>query len=156
MDIVLLTIGKTNTNYIQTGIDEYLKRLKRYVNFSIHQIPDIRKGGLSEQMQKVKEGETILSFLNNSDRLVLLDERGTEYTSEDYAEWLQKRMASGLKRLVFCIGGPYGFSEDVYARANEMISLSKMTFNHEMVRLFFTEQLYRGFTILRGEPYHHS
>lgn len=156
MDIVLLTIGKTNTGYIQSGIDEYLKRLKRYVNFSIQQLPDIRKGGFTEQQQKVKEGESILAFLNSSDRLVLLDERGSQYTSEQYAEWLQKRMASGLKRLVFCIGGPYGFSEDVYSRANEMISLSKMTFNHEMVRLFFTEQLYRGFTILRGEPYHHS
>lgn len=157
MDIVLMAVGRTSTGYVREGISEYAGRLKHYVSFTFAEIPDLRNTrSLSEERQKEEEGKLILSRLQTSDYVVLLDERGKEFTSVEFSEFMQKQMLSGRKRLVFIIGGPYGFSANVYSRGNYQLSLSKMTFNHEMVRLFFTEQIYRAFTILRGEPYHHS
>lgn len=157
MDIVLLVVGKTTSKYIIEGISEYIKRLKRYIPYEICELPDARRAGkISQAEQKDAEGELILRKLNDSDMVILLDERGTQYTSREFASYLERAMGSGRKRLVFIVGGPYGFSEAVYARANGLISLSKMTFNHEMVRLFFTEQIYRGISILHGLPYHHD
>lgn len=157
MDLQLLTIGRTQTPCIKTGIDEYLGRLKRYVPFNIETIPDVKRTKTTtEEMLKEEEGKAILSRVDKSDLLILLDERGEQLTSMQFSDWIQKKMASGRKRLIFSIGGPYGFSKDVYARADGKISLSRMTFNHEMVRLFFVEQVYRAMTILRGEPYHHE
>lgn len=157
MDILLITVGKTTTDYIQTGIDEYCKRLKRYIQFSIKCLPDIKNSRkLTESQQKIEEGKTILSELSVSDFVVLLDERGEMMTSRVFSEFIQKGMLGGKKRMVFIVGGPYGFSQDVYSRANSKLSFSKMTFSHEMIRLFFTEQVYRAMTILKGEPYHHD
>lgn len=157
MRITLAVIGKTEVGYIRQGIEEYVKRLQHYVTFNIQYIGDVKgTRNMSEAQQKVAEGKQLLSALESSDHVVLLDEHGTERTSIDYSQWLQRRMASGSKRLVFVVGGPYGFSQEVYDRANEKISLSKMTFPHELVRLVFVEQLYRAFTILRHEPYHHE
>lgn len=157
MEILLLTVGKTTQKYIREGIDEYLKRLKRYITYRIVSIPDIRTSrAITPELQKIKEGEAILDFLSPSDHCILLDEHGKEYTSSDFASALEKIMASGKKRAVFVVGGPYGFSENVYSRADAKVSISRMTFTHEMVRLFFTEQVYRAMTILRGEPYHHE
>lgn len=157
MKITLAVIGKTEVGFVRQGIEEYLKRLKHYVTFDIQYVGDVRNTrNMSEAQQKVAEGRALLTTLDNGDHVVLLDEHGTERTSIDYSQWLQRRIASGSKRLVFVIGGPYGFSQDVYDRANEKISLSKMTFPHELVRLIFVEQLYRAFTILRHEPYHHE
>lgn len=157
MEITLLTIGKTSTGYIQTGIDEYCKRLRRYVPFTIKCLPDIKNTrSMSEPQQKAAEGSLILNELSSSDLAVLLDERGEMPTSRGFSEFLQKGMASGRKRMVFVVGGPYGFSPEVYARADAKLSFSRMTFSHEMIRLFFTEQVYRAMTILKGEPYHHD
>lgn len=157
MDIELLTVGKTTIGFVADAIAEYEKRLKRYIPFRINSIPDIRNTrSLTEEKQKQAEGEQILQRILPSDHVVLLDERGKEYTSIEFADFLQKQMLSGKKRIVFVVGGPYGFSAEVYERANSKLSLSKMTFNHEMVRAFFTEQVYRAMTILRGEPYHHE
>lgn len=156
MNVKLLCVGKTDNKQLQLLIDEYCKRLNFYVNFSIEIIPDIRKAKhLSEQVQKNKEGDLILSKVGSSDYLVLLDEKGSSFSSVDFSKYLQKKMNSGIKTLSFVIGGPFGFSEAVYTKAQSKISLSPMTFSHQMVRLFITEQLYRGFTILKGEPYHH-
>ncbi|MGA9589097.1 MAG: 23S rRNA (pseudouridine(1915)-N(3))-methyltransferase RlmH [Salegentibacter sp.] len=156
MTIKLLCIGKTDNGELQQLLDVYIKRLQFYTKFDLEIIPDLKKAkNLDENQQKSKEGELILAKLQNSDFVVLLDENGKQFSSEAFAEYLQKRMNSGLKQLVFLIGGPYGFSEEVYKRADAKISLSKMTFSHQMVRLFFTEQIYRGFTILKNEPYHH-
>lgn len=157
MELVLLAIGKTSTPYIIKGIEEYCSRLMRYVDFSFICLPDVRASkSMPEAEQKTREGREILQFLKNSDYVALLDERGKEMTSKDFAFHLEKRMASGRKRLVFVVGGPYGFSAEAYARADEQLSLSRMTFSHEMVRLFMVEQIYRAMTILRGEPYHHE
>lgn len=157
MNIVLLTVGKTRTPYVAEGIDEYLKRLRRYVPYEIMEIPDVKNAGkISREEQKEAEGNLILAALSSSDHLMLLDERGRQYTSLEFSSRLQGIMASGKKRLVMAVGGPYGFSQAVYSRANELLSLSKMTFNHEMVRLFITEQVYRAMSILRGDPYHHE
>ncbi len=157
MKITLAVIGKTEVGFVRQGIEDYVKRLQHYVTFNIQYISDVKgTRNMSEERQKVAEGKALLASLETSDHVVLLDEHGTERTSMDFSQWLQRRMASGCKRLVFVVGGPYGFSQDVYARANEKISLSKMTFPHELVRLIFVEQLYRGFTILRHEPYHHE
>lgn len=157
MDIELLTVGKTTTSYINQGIEEYCKRLRHYIPYRITSIPDIRNTSkMSEQNQKQAEGVSILSKLSASDQVILLDERGKEMTSMEFSAFMQRLMLGGKKRAVFIVGGPYGFSEEVYARADNKISLSKMTFSHEMVRLFFTEQVYRAMTILRGEPYHHE
>jgi 23S rRNA (pseudouridine1915-N3)-methyltransferase len=157
MQIKLLAIGKTDHAAIQILVEEYSKRLGFYIRFEFEQIPDLKNSkGLSEQVQKEKEGALILKKIQASDELILLDEQGKQYSSMDFSDYLQKKMNAGLKQLVFVIGGPYGFSPEVYQRANGKISLSKMTFSHQMVRVFFIEQLYRSFTILRNEPYHHQ
>ena len=157
MKIKLAVIGKTSIGYLKQGIDEYIKRLKHYVPFEIKYIDDIKNTkNISEDQQKRTEGAKILSLLDKSDFVVLLDEHGKEYTSMQYSSYIQKRMLSGAKKVVFVIGGPYGFSQEVYDRANDKISFSKMTFNHEMIRLIFTEQLYRAYTIINHEPYHHE
>jgi 23S rRNA (pseudouridine1915-N3)-methyltransferase len=156
MTIKLLAIGKTDHKALQSLIEDYQKRLNFYVKFHFEIIPDIKKAkNLSEDQQKQKEGELILNSLNSSDVLILLDEKGKQLDSVFFSNYLQKHMNSGIKQLVFVIGGPYGFSENVHNFAHGKLSLSKMTFSHQMVRLFFIEQLYRGFTILRNEPYHH-
>ncbi|MFK7812326.1 MAG: 23S rRNA (pseudouridine(1915)-N(3))-methyltransferase RlmH [Maribacter sp.] len=156
MNIKLLTIGKTDNKALQQLIAEYENRLKHYVKFELEIIPDLKNAkNLSEAQQKEKEGELILKKLNATDVLVLLDENGKQYSSIDFSNYLQKKMNSGMKQLVFVIGGPYGFSESVYQKAQGKISLSKMTFSHQMVRLFIVEQVYRAFTILKNEPYHH-
>ncbi|WP_418509728.1 23S rRNA (pseudouridine(1915)-N(3))-methyltransferase RlmH [Corallibacter sp.] len=156
MTIKLLAIGKTDNKQLQSLIDDYQKRLGFYIKFEFEIIPDIKNSkNLSEAQQKQKEGELILSKLNATETLILLDENGKQYDSVAFANYLQKHMNSGIKQLVFVIGGPYGFSEDVYNKSQGKISLSKMTFSHQMIRLFIIEQLYRGFTILRNEPYHH-
>lgn len=155
MDIILLSIGKISFKWIQQGIDEYEKRIKRYLPFTAKILPDIRKGSLSPSSQKEEEGKLILKELSGSDMVILLDERGQEFSSVEFAGKIDKIMLSGRKRLIFIIGGPYGFSENVYQRADFLIALSKMTFTHEMAKLILTEQLYRAMTILKGEPYHH-
>ena len=156
MTIKLIAIGKTDNTDLQSLMDDYIKRLGFYIKFSMDIIPDIKNvKNLSEEQQKQKEGELILSKLNATDILILLDENGKQFDSVNFSEYLQKHMNSGIKQLVFAIGGPYGFSKDVYNKSNGKVSLSKMTFSHQMIRLFFIEQLYRGFTILRNEPYHH-
>jgi len=156
MTIKLIAIGKTDNKQLQQLIDIYQKRLSFYIKFSFDIIPDIKNvKHLSEAQQKQKEGELILSKVSASDILMLLDENGKQFNSIDFSNYLQKQMNSGIKQLVFVIGGPYGFSEEVYNKAKSKIALSKMTFSHQMVRLFFIEQLYRGFTILKNEPYHH-
>ena len=157
MTIKLLTIGKTDDVSLQELIDTYVSRLGFYNKFELEIIPDLKKTkNLDVQQQKSAEGKLILSKVTPSDFLVLLDENGKQYSSEGFSEYIQKRLNSGMKQLIFVVGGPYGFSEEVYARANNKISLSKMTFSHQMVRLFFVEQLYRAFTILKNEPYHHK
>ena len=157
MKIKLIVIGKTDRQDLQQMIDEYCKRVGHYCPFEFEIIPDIKKAKkASELEQKRLEGTEIMKRVSSSDHLVLLDERGKEFTSVGFSKYIQKKMNSGLRNLLFVIGGPYGFSEEIYERANEKISLSKMTFSHQMVRLFFTEQLYRAFTIIRNEPYHHQ
>ncbi|WP_010522255.1 23S rRNA (pseudouridine(1915)-N(3))-methyltransferase RlmH [Aquimarina agarivorans] len=156
MTITLLAIGKTDNLHLIQLIEDYKKRLSFYIKFNFEIIPDLKKvKNLSEAQQKDKEGELILKKITTADTLILLDENGKQYNSIDFSKHLQKHMNSGIKNLFFVIGGPYGFNEKVYYRANGKISLSKMTFSHQMVRLFFIEQLYRGFTILKNEPYHH-
>lgn len=157
MTIKLLGIGKTDDPALQNLTEMYIKRLGFYNRFAFELIPDIKNSkNLDENQQKQKEGELLLNKVVASDFVVLLDENGKQYSSEAFSEFIQKRLNSGLKQLVFIVGGPYGFSEDVYKRANAKLSLSKMTFSHQMVRLFFVEQLYRAFTILKNEPYHHK
>lgn len=157
MNIKLLAIGKTDNKALQQLIDDYSKRLSFYVRFDIDIIPDIKNvKNLSEAQQKEKEGQLILSRLAPTDQLILLDENGKTFSSVTFANEIQKKMNSGVKTLVFAIGGPYGFSNAVYEQAKGKISLSLMTFSHQMVRLFFIEQVYRGFTILKNEPYHHQ
>jgi len=157
MTIKLLAIGKTDSPELQTLIADYSNRLGYYIPFSVEIIPDIKNTkSFTEAQQKEKEGGLILKKIRSSDVLVLLDERGKQYSSLDFSAYLQKQMNSGLKLLVFVIGGPYGFSKAVQQKAQGMISLSKMTFSHQMVRLFFVEQLYRACTILKNEPYHHQ
>jgi 23S rRNA (pseudouridine1915-N3)-methyltransferase len=157
MNIKLIAIGKTDNKSLQSLIDDYTKRLSFYIKFELEIIPDIKNvKNLSEAQQKDKEGELILSKLAATDQLVLLDENGTTFSSIEFSDYLQKKMNAGIKTVVFAIGGPYGFSEEIYKKAQGKISLSAMTFSHQMVRLFVIEQLYRGFTILKNEPYHHQ
>ena len=157
MNCELIVVGKTDMKEVEALVTMYTKRLNHYVRFAITTIADIRNTKkLSEAEQKRLEGEAILRLLNDSDHVTLLDEHGAELRSIEFAELVQRRMLSGVKRLVFVIGGPYGFSDAVYARANSKLSLSKMTFSHQIVRAIFTEQLYRAFTILKNEPYHHE
>jgi 23S rRNA (pseudouridine1915-N3)-methyltransferase len=157
MKIKLLAIGKTDDKNLLKLIETYQIRVKHYIKFEISIIPDIKNvKNLSEKQQKEKEGELILKQLQPTDELVLLDEKGKDFRSLEFAKYLQKKMNSGIKQLVIVIGGPYGFSDEVYKKSNGKISLSKMTFSHQMIRLFVVEQLYRGFTILKNEPYHHE
>ena len=157
MRITLIAVGKTIKSFLIEGEVTYEKRLKHYIGFDEIIIPELKKASkLSENQIKDKEGKLILEKVEKSDWLILLDENGKEFSSINFSQFLQKQMNSGVKRVVFVIGGAYGFSEDVYKTANQKISLSKMTFSHQMVRMIFKEQLYRGFTILKGEPYHHE
>jgi 23S rRNA (pseudouridine1915-N3)-methyltransferase len=157
MKVTLLVVGKTDDRYIKEGIEQYAKRLKHYADFSIEIIPDIKKTkNTTTEIQKAKEGELILSKWAPAKAFHLFDERGKTYTSKEFARFLEKKMLSGIKELIFVIGGPYGFSEEVYKKADSKISLSRMTFSHQLARLLCTEQLYRAFTILKGEPYHHD
>ncbi len=157
MTIKLICIGKTDNSALQSLIEEYAKRLGFYIKFELELISDLKKTkNLSEAQQKEKEGDLILAKISASDVLILLDENGKQFNSVSFADYLQKHMNSGIKNLAFVIGGPYGFSDAVYAKSSGKLSLSKMTFSHQMVRLFFIEQLYRGFTILKNEPYHHK
>jgi 23S rRNA (pseudouridine1915-N3)-methyltransferase len=157
MKIKLLLIGKTDSDILGKGINDYVNRLKHYIPFEMAIIPDLKNTkSLSEEQQKQKEGELILNFIKSGDFVVLLDEKGKEYSSIDFSGFIEKQMISGLKNLIFIVGGPYGFSDEVYKKCNLKISLSRMTFSHQMVRLIFTEQLYRAMTIIKGEPYHHQ
>lgn len=157
MKITLLVTGKTEEKYLLEGIEKYLSRLKHYIGFNMVTIPEIKNTkNLSEAQQKSKEAELILKQVSNPDMVILLDEKGKRYTSVLFASYLNKQMIGSVQHMVFVIGGPYGFDESVYKRANGSISLSEMTFSHQMVRLFFVEQLYRAFSILKGEPYHHE
>lgn len=157
MTIQLLAIGKTDSKEMQQLIGIYEQRLQHYTRFELEVIPDLKKTkNLDPATFREKEGEAILKKLKPTDVLVLLDERGKSYTSVGFSEFLQQQMNAGVKRLVFCIGGAYGFSDAVYAKARFKLSLSKMTFSHQMVRLFAAEQIYRAFTILRNEPYHNQ
>lgn len=157
MKTCLLVIGKTDAAYVREGIAEYEKRLTRYMPYEMKVLPDVKNArNMTESLQKEKEAELINGQLQGGDWVVLLDEKGRQYTSVEFAEFLAQKMLSGIKRLVFVVGGPYGFADSVYQRANEKISLSKMTFSHQMVRMIFAEQIYRAMTILKGEPYHHD
>ena len=157
MKIVLLVVGKTVGKELMTLISDYAGRVTHYIPFEMVTIPELKNTkSLSVEQQKQTEGELIMKQLQSSDYVVLLDERGKEMRSVDFAEWVEKRQQTVGKRLVFIIGGPYGFSKDVYDRKQEMLSVSKMTFSHQMIRLIFTEQLYRAMTIIKNEPYHHE
>lgn len=157
MKAELLVIGKTDSNIIRDGIEVYKKRLVHYLPYEMKVIPDIKNTkNMSVDQQKTKEGSLILDNLSSSDFVVLLDEKGKEFTSVGFSSFIEQKMITGIKKVVFIIGGPYGFSQDVYNRANSKLSLSKMTFSHQMVRMIFTEQLYRAMTIIKGEPYHHE
>ena len=157
MKINLLVVGKTEDKYLIEGIEKYLSRLKHHIGFTIVVIPDVKNTkNLTEAQQKTKEAELILKQISNPDTVILMDEKGKKYTSVQFSDYLNKQMIGSVQQLTFIIGGPYGFDESVYKRANGSISLSDMTFSHQMVRLFFVEQLYRAFSILKGEPYHHE
>lgn len=157
MKITLLAIGKTNAKYLQEGIEQYIKRLSHYIPFEFKILPDVKTTkGLTQEKQKEMEGQMFLNCIQSGDVVVLLDEKGKEMTSREFSVYLDKKMVTVAKNLIFVIGGPYGFSQEMYNRANEKLSLSKMTFSHEMIRMFFIEQIYRAMTILKGEPYHHD
>lgn len=157
MKIALLMVGKTTESYYIQAIDEYVGRLKHYISFELEVIPELKNTkSLQPEQQKEREGELIKKSLKPGDYIVLLDEKGKEFTSVGFSNYIEKKQHTVSKRLVFVIGGPYGFSNDIYELSNEKISLSKMTFSHQMIRLLFVEQLYRAMTILNGEPYHHE
>ena len=157
MKIVLLTVGKTDVSWVKSGLDVYASRLKHYIPFDISEIPELKNASaLSKDQIKRKEGELILKNLKPSDDVILLDEHGKEYRSLEFAQELEKKLSRGGKDVIFVIGGAYGFSEAVYERADGKLSLSKMTYSHQLVRTIFAEQLYRAFTIMKGEPYHHE
>lgn len=157
MEICILNLGKFATNWIKDGFVQYQSRILRYIKFTEIIIPDLRNTkSLSKEIIKEEEGKEILKQILPSDFVVLMDERGSEYTSIKFSDWINKQMNTGRKRLLFVIGGPYGFSQSVYKRADSLVSLSKMTFTHEMAKLFLAEQIYRAFSILKGEPYHHD
>lgn len=157
MKITLLTVGKTDKDWVRQGMDIYISRMKHYFPFSVVEIPELKNvSSLSEEQIRTKEGELILKNIRPADDVVLLDERGREYSSVEFAKVLQDKISYTCKDIVFIIGGAYGFSEAVRQRAGGKISLSRMTFSHQMVRAIFVEQLYRAFTIMKGEPYHHE
>jgi 23S rRNA (pseudouridine1915-N3)-methyltransferase len=155
--ILLLTIGNTDKRYMKEGIDDYVKRLSFYIPFETKVIPDLKnRSTLSVELQKDKEGQLILNQVVTGDVVILLDERGSEFTSIEFSRWIEKKMNAGTRQLVFVIGGPYGFSKRVYQRSDHKISLSQLTFSHQMVRMIFVEQVYRAMTIIKNEPYHHE
>ncbi len=157
MKITLLTVGKTDVRWVRDGLELYVSRLKHYVPFSLVEIPELKNvASLGREQIKAREGELVLKSLKPSDAVILLDERGRQYSSMEFSSFIQDRMTRSGKDMVFVIGGAYGFSEDVYSRSEGSVSLSKMTFSHQMVRTIFAEQLYRAFTIIKGEPYHHE
>ncbi|MDN3550074.1 23S rRNA (pseudouridine(1915)-N(3))-methyltransferase RlmH [Mucilaginibacter aquaedulcis] len=157
MKITFLTVGKTEDAYLKEGIDKYVKRLKHYTKLELVELNELKNTkALSPEQQKTKEAEMILKKITPLDHVVLMDEKGTELSSTQFAAYINKREISSSANLIFIIGGPYGFDSSVYQRANDKISLSRMTFSHQMVRLFFVEQLYRAYTIIKGEPYHHE
>lgn len=157
MKITFLTVGKTEDAYLKDGIEKYVKRLKHYTRLEIIELAELKNTkALTPEQQKAKEAEMILKKITATDYVILLDENGTELTSQQFGAYINKKAIAAVVNLVFIVGGPYGFDEQVYQRANDKLSLSRMTFSHQMVRLFFTEQLYRAFTIIKGEPYHHS
>lgn len=157
MIIKLTCIGKTNADYLKSGIDVYMKRLKKYIKFKLEYLNDVKNAkNLSKQELKKKEGLLLLSKIESSDFVILLDENGAEFTSNLFAKQIQKLLLNSSKNIHFIIGGAYGFSEEIYQRSNKKIALSQMTFSHQMVRLIFVEQLYRAFSILNNEPYHHN
>jgi len=157
MKITLLTVGKTEDDYLKEGIEKYVKRLKHYAKFEIIELAELKNTkALTEEQQKSKEADLILKKIAPLDYVVLLDENGMELSSAQFAGYINKRQISASANLIFVVGGPYGFDASVHQRANDKLSLSPMTFSHQMVRLFFVEQLYRAFTIIKGEPYHHS
>lgn len=157
MEICVINVGKTNASWIKEGIDLFESRIVKYIKYSSISIPDIKNSrNLSIDTIKEEEGKLILQNLSSSDLVVLMDEKGKELSSREFSEWIQKQMNSGRKRLTIIIGGPYGFSESVYKKADSKLALSKMTFTHEMAKLILTEQIYRGMTLLKGEPYHHD
>lgn len=154
---VLIVVGKTTDKRFEAIINEYVERICHYIPFAVEVIPELKNTkGFSQDEQKQREGELIQKSLQARDYVVLLDEHGSERSSMDFAAWMQKKMSAGPKRLVFIVGGPYGFSNDIHKRGNEKVSLSRMTLSHQMVRMFFVEQIYRAMTILNGEPYHHE
>ena len=157
MHLTLLTVGKTDIPWVRDGLEMYASRLKHYVPFELREIPELKGvSALSREQIKEREGELILKQLKPTDEVILLDEHGQEYRSLEFADWLGRRLAGSGRDLVFVVGGAYGFSDAVYGRAGGKLSLSKMTYSHQLVRTIFAEQLYRAFTILRGEPYHHE
>ncbi|SDH85145.1 23S rRNA (pseudouridine(1915)-N(3))-methyltransferase RlmH [Mucilaginibacter sp. P19] len=157
MKITFLTVGKTEDAYLKEGIDKYVKRLKHYTKLELVEIPELKNTkALSPEQQKAKEAELILKKITPLDFVILMDEKGSEFTSTQFAAYINKKEVTTSANLIFIIGGPYGFDTSVYQRANDKISLSRMTFSHQMVRLFFVEQLYRAYTIMKGEPYHHE
>ena len=157
MKITLLTVGKTEDAYIKDGIDKFVKRLKHYTKLEITDLPELKNTkALTQEQQKSREAELILKKLTVTDHVVLLDEKGLEFSSVQFAEYLDKKAIGSVQSMIFIIGGPYGFDASVYQRANAQLALSRMTFSHQMVRLFFVEQLYRAYTIIKGEPYHHQ
>ena len=157
MEVKLVTVGKTDVPWVKEGLDLYVSRLRHYVPFTLVEIPQLKNvSAFSQEQIKEKEGELILKQVAPGDTVILLDERGRQYRSVEWADWIQRQLSLGGKGLVFVVGGAYGFSQKVYDRANGLVSLSKMTFSHQMVRTVFAEQLYRAFTIIRGEPYHHE
>ena len=157
MKITLLTVGKTDKDWVRQGLDIYVSRLKHYIPFSIVEIPELKNvSALSKDQIKSKEGELILKNIRPTDDVILLDEKGKQYTSVELAKIIQDKISYAGKDIIFIIGGAYGFSDAVYQRANSKLSLSKMTFSHQMVRAIFAEQIYRAFTIMKGEPYHHE
>jgi 23S rRNA (pseudouridine1915-N3)-methyltransferase len=157
MKITLLTVGKTEDAYIKDGIDKFVKRLKHYTKLEIIDLPELKNTkALTQEQQKTREAELILKKLSVTDHVVLLDEKGLEFSSVQFADYLDKKAIGSVQSMVFIIGGPYGFDATVYQRANAQLALSRMTFSHQMVRLFFVEQLYRAYSIIKGEPYHHQ
>jgi len=157
MKITFLSVGKTEDAYLKDGIEKYVKRLKHYTKLAIIEIDELKNTkALTQEQQKTKEAELILKKITPTDHVILLDEKGMELTSQQFAAWIDKKNIGSVSSLVFIVGGPYGFDASVYARANDKLSLSAMTFSHQMVRLFFIEQLYRAYTIIKGEPYHHQ
>lgn len=157
MKITFLTVGKTTFPFVKEGCDIFIKRIRHYTTFEYIEIPELKNtSSLSKEQIKEKEAELILKYVNNTDKVVLLDERGKNFTSIEWSKELEKEIVSGTRSLIFIVGGAYGFSKTIYERANGKLSLSSMTFSHQIIRLFFIEQLYRAFTIMKGEPYHNE